>query len=118
MTQFSEKKTSLLVEDLDALLLSIPHEDAISDAFFLTEGGIAPLKERFFKARLARLEAAPFVDDILPTLNFLIEKADKEDKAVSYKEEGFQRRPGEKVTGTKGSAGEGKTLATGQWMTR
>ena len=117
MTQFSEKKTSLLVEDLDALLLSIPHEDAISDAFFLTEGGIAPLKERFFKARLARLEAAPFVDDILPTLNFLIEKADKKDKAVSYKEEGFQRRPGEKVTGTKGSAGEGKTLATGQWMT-
>ena len=124
MTQLLEKKTSLLVKDLDALILSIPHEDAISNEFFLTEGGIAPLKKPFFEARLARFEAVPYADELLPTLDLLIEKAKKktdkekrEAKAVSYKEEGFQRRPGEKVTGAKGTAGEGKTLATGQWVT-
>ena len=68
MTQLLEKKTSLLVEDLDDLILSIPYEDAISNEFFLTEGGIAPLKKPFFEARLARLEATPYTDELLPTL--------------------------------------------------
>ena len=29
MTQLLERKTSLLVEDIDDLILSIPHEDAL-----------------------------------------------------------------------------------------
>ena len=79
MTQLQSRSIDAILEDVDELLLSLPHEDAISDEVWLSEGGVAPLKDSFFKARLEyldRLEALPVTDELLPVLDLLILKAD------------------------------------------
>ena len=77
MTQLLERSTDSIVSDIDSLLLSLPNSDAVSDAFLLSEGGVAPVKDDFLEARIARLEATPIIDELVPELDFFIGKADE-----------------------------------------
>ena len=101
MTQLQSRSIDAILEDVDELLLSLPHEDAISDEVWLSEGGVAPLKDSFFKARLEyldRLEALPVTDELLPVLDLLILKADEE---AGGEKKGLGSRIKEKAKGLK-----------------
>ena len=113
MTQLLERSTDSIVSDMDELILSLPNSDAISDAFLLSEGGIAPVKDAFLKARIARLEATPIIDELLPELDFFIGKAEESEG----KAEAAEQKPVRYVESGARGKGSLKESAGGVWMT-
>ena len=113
MTQLLERSTDSIVSDIDSLLLSLPNSDAVSDAFLLSEGGVAPVKDDFLEARIARLEATPIIDELVPELDFFIGKADE----AEGKAEAPEKKPVRYVESGARGKGSLKESAGGVWMT-